>query len=144
MMTDISERTKVINLLDATRMAQARTQAKDGAKEGGATQIQPRTGLAVVDLLGYDSCMFALMGAGMGNATLTVKHGDDEANLEDADPYCLIQDSEAEPTDKVKKLGYIGARRYVQIASTVSPTAGVAVLQRPAACPKTKASTYTA
>lgn len=139
MMTDISERTKVVNLMDATRMAQSgRATAKEG--ENGGTAIQPRTGLAIVDLLGYESCMFALMGAGVGNATLTVKHGDDEANLEDAEEYCLVQDSEAEPTDKVKRLGYIGARRYVQVASTVAPTAGVAVLQRPSAVPKTRAS----
>lgn len=138
MMTDISERTKVVNLLDATRMAQSgRTAA---AKEGEATAIQPRAGLAIIDLLGFESCMFALMGAGIGNATFTVKHGDDESNLEDADEYCLVQDSEALPTDKVKRLGYIGARRYVQIASTVAPTAGVAVLQRPSAVPKTRAT----
>lgn len=141
MMTDISERTKVVNLLDTTRQA-ARAAAQ--AAKDGKTAIQPRAGLAVVDLLGYESCMFALMGAGMGNAAFTVKHGDDEANLEDAEEYCLVQDTEAEPTDKVKRLGYIGARRYVQVASTTSPTAAVAVLQRPAACPKTKASSYTA
>lgn len=136
MMTDISERTKVVNLLDATRMAQS---GKAATKDGEGATIQPRTGLAIVDLLGYESCMFALMGAGIGSSTLTVKHGDDEASLEDADGYCLVQDSEATATDKVKRLGYIGARRYVQVASTVSPTAGVAVLQRPSAVPKTRA-----
>lgn len=138
MMTDISERTKVINLLDATRTAARTAQAKEGA----TTPIQPRTGLAVVDLLGYESCMFALMGAGMGSSVLSVKHGDDEANLEDADDYCLIHDNEAEATDKVQRLGYIGARRYVQVVSTTSPTGAVAVLQRPSACPKSKDSTY--
>lgn len=140
MMTDISERTKVINLLDATRTAARTAQAKEGAQ--GATTIQPRAGLAVVDLLGYESCMFALLGAGMGSSVLSVKHGDDEANLEDAEDYCLIHDNEAEATDKVQRLGYIGARRYVQVVSTTSPTTAVAVLQRPSACPKSKDSTY--
>lgn len=112
MMTDISHRTNVVNLLDAS-------------------------GDGTVDLFGYESCMFAYMGVGIGATTFTVKHGDDKDALEDCDPLCLVPE-EAAADASLLRLGYIGARRYVKVTPSATPTAAVAVLQRPDVCPVTK------
>lgn len=90
--------------------------------------------LTTVDIMGYDSVMFVITGAGVGAASLTVKHGDAQDNLEAADSLCLIQDNAA-ASAKVKKLGYIGGRRYVQVTSSVAGN-GVAILQNATATPR--------
>lgn len=145
MMTDISHRTTVVNLLDAAAGLKAKAKANPASAPVGdeaaqpAPAASPKAALAVVDIFGHESCMFALMGAGVGAATFSVKHGDDPDNLTDADPMCLVMDEEVEAASTVIRLGYIGARRYVQVEPSVTPTAAVAVLQRPDVCPKTKA-----
>lgn len=129
MMTDISHITDVRVLGAATRAA------KTPAATAGAAaprEDTPTSGLAAVDIAGFSSVLFVATGTGAGALTLSVKHGDEPDALEDALDDCLIHDDDADTTATTQKLGYIGARRYVQL---VGATAGVVILQRPAVMP---------
>lgn len=128
MMTDISHITEVRVLAAATRVAKAPATAGAAAPR----EDTPASGTAAVDIAGFSSVLFVATGTGAGALTLSVKHGDEPDELEDALEDCLIHEDEVDTAATTQKLGYIGARRYVQL---VGATSGVVILQRPAVMP---------
>lgn len=84
----------------------------------------------IVDTVGYDACEFIILTGSLGDAdaTFTVLVEDGAtANLSDAAPvadqYLLGLESEASFTfaadDKVRKIGYVGMKRYLRV--TINP-----------------------
>lgn len=117
----------------------------------------------IIDRLGYDSLMFmiAIGSIADANATFAVllEHGD-QANLSDnaavADADMISQTSGAAPEtaagfqfdddNEVRKIGYVGNKRYVRLTITPSGNASaallsaVAVLGNPHSRPVTQAA----
>lgn len=85
----------------------------------------------IVDLLGYDGCMLAINNGTNTdtNATFTVLIEDgDAANLSDAAPVddayltgteALAGFTAADDDNKLRKIGYVGIKRYVR--ATITP-----------------------
>jgi hypothetical protein len=117
----------------------------------------------IIDRQGYDSLAFLIATGSLGDAgaefTVLVEDGD-AANLSDAaavaDADLVTQTSGTAPEaaasfiqsddDEVRKIGYIGSKRYVRL--TITPTnnataallAAVAVLGHPEQAPVTQAA----
>lgn len=89
----------------------------------------------VVDRFGYEKLVFAILIGAIADADATfavlVEHGD-AANLSDAAavPDALLTGTEAlagfryDDDDKVRKIGYVGPKRYVRLTVTPAGNAG--------------------
>ena len=113
------------------------------AKTIAAITSNTTTSGATVDMQGYDACEFVVQSGTLtdGSYAINVQHGDlaNASDMADAATADLVG---AEPTfaatddDKLKRVGYIGSKRYVriQIVSTGTTTGGtlgaVAILGR--------------
>ncbi len=89
----------------------------------------------IIDLSGFDKMMFAIMAGSLADADATfttlVEHGD-AANLSDA---AAVPDSQLTGTEAlasftfaednaVKKIGYVGPKRYVRLTITPANNSG--------------------
>lgn len=89
----------------------------------------------IIDRLGYEQLAFAILIGALADADATfavlVQHGD-QANLSDAAdvPDAQLTGSEAlagfkfDDDDKVRKIGYVGPKRYVRLTITPAGNAG--------------------
>lgn len=89
----------------------------------------------IIDLSGYGSCVFAIQSGSIADADATitalVEHGD-AANLSDAAavPDAQLTGTEAlagftfANDDAVRKIGYVGPKRYVRLTMTPANNTG--------------------
>ena len=93
----------------------------------------------IIDLAGYEKLMFAILIGALADADATfavlVQHGD-QANLSDAAdvPDAQLTGTEAQAgftfaaDDSVRKIGYVGSKRYVRLTITPANNAGNAFI----------------
>lgn len=93
----------------------------------------------IIDLSGFSMLVFAILLGSLADAdatfTVLVEHGD-QANLSDAAavPDASLTGSEASAgfdfsaDNKVRKIGYVGSKRYVRLTVTPANNAGDAYL----------------
>lgn len=93
----------------------------------------------IIDLLGFSELMFAILIGALADAdatfTVLVEHGD-VANLSDAAAVPDVQLTGTEVSagftfaadDKVRKIGYVGSKRYVRLTVTPANNSGNAFL----------------
>ena len=93
----------------------------------------------IIDRLGYDKLVFAILLGALADTDATfvvlVEHGD-AANLSDAAavPDAQLTGTEAlagftfADDDKVRKIGYVGPKRYVRLTITPAGNAGNALI----------------
>lgn len=91
----------------------------------------------IVDLAGYESCVFAIAAGSLADADATfttlLEHGD-ASNLSDAAavPDAQLTGTEAAASftfaddNAVKKLGYVGGKRYLRLTITPANNTGSA------------------
>ncbi len=89
-----------------------------------ATRTANVTG-EVVDLAGYDSVTFVVMSGTLTDGTYTtaLKESDDGSTFTTVDSSQILGGNvsfAATDDDTVKKLGYVGGKRYVRLDITVS------------------------
>lgn len=101
----------------------------------------------VIDILGFNAVLFVVTGeyaaTDAAEITLSVMHSDDNVDFTAAeDDYIVGPSANVSGDAPVQKIGYVGARRYVQLVATPSAAAGTtinvvshAILQRPAVAP---------
>ncbi len=112
----------------------------------------------IIDRAGYDALEFLIATGSLADAnatfTVLVEDGDDSDLVDDgaavADAYLLGTEATASfafgDDDEVRKIGYLGSKRYVRLTITPSGNTGdvyvsaVAVLGHPAGSPVTQAS----
>jgi hypothetical protein len=90
----------------------------------------------IIDTAGYDSLLFAIQAGTITAGTITpvIEHGDDSAlsdaaNVADADLYPTEALAAFAATDDnvVKRIAYIGTKRYVRLKLTTASSANLVV-----------------
>jgi hypothetical protein len=110
---------------------------KRGISPAAATSDNTAWVSQIVDTAGYDACEFIILTGSLADAdatfTVLVEDGT-TTNLSDAaavaDQYLLGLESIASFTfvadDKVRKIGYVGMKRYLRVTITPANNAGAA------------------
>lgn len=101
--------------------------------------VTANTALTVEVGNAHESVMFALVSTGgtdLRSATVTAKHGDDSTAAGHSDATYALVDNKNDLVDQnsVRKIGYIGGRKYVTLTSSVAATL-IVIKQRPTVYP---------